>query len=116
MFLSPGIKDMESFRPFTALASAGHGDTRCGRALLQALDPVRPGRLSRSDHFGFRWEWVTTAGDVPPGGFIAIAGEWVQGERWWLLATDGLYRTNDAGKTLVRVMGASLDAGFPVNN
>ena len=104
MFLSPGIKDMEALRPFTALASSGHGDTRCGRALLQALDPVRPGRLSRSDHFGFRWEWVPSDGDVPKGGFVAFAGEWVQGNRWWLLATDGLYRSDDGGKTLRKIL------------
>jgi len=104
MFLSPGIKDMESFRPFTALASSGHGDTRCGRALLQALDPVRPGRLSRSDHFGLRWEWVTSEGDVPKGGYIAFAGEFVHGNRWWLLATDGLYRSDDGGRTLRKII------------
>jgi hypothetical protein len=104
MFLFPSAKNMESMRPFTALASSGRGDTRCGRALLQALDPVKPGRLSRSDHFGLRWEWVTSEGDVPQGGYIAFCGEFVKGELWWLLATDGLYRSENGGKTLKKVI------------
>ena len=104
MFLFPEAKNMESLRPFTAVASTGHGDTRCGRALLQALDPVKPGRLSRSDDFALNWHWVDMAGDVPKGGFIAFAGEYTKGDLWWLLATDGLYRSEDGGKTLKKVM------------
>ena len=95
---------MESLRPFTAVASTGHGDTRCGRALLQALDPVKSGRISRSDDFALNWHWVDTAGDVPKGGFISFAGEYTKGDLWWLLATDGLYRSEDGGKTLKKVM------------
>lgn len=105
MFLSPASKNLEIFRPVTAVASSGHGDTRCGRALLQALDPAKPGRLSRSEHFALRWDWIETRGDVPQGGYIAFSGEYVQGERWWLLATDGLYRSEDGGRTLKKVMG-----------
>ncbi|MCY3018505.1 MAG: hypothetical protein NTW87_05680 [Planctomycetota bacterium] len=104
MFLSPGIKAMECLRPFTALASSGRGDIREGRVLLQALDPAKPGRLFRSDHYGFRWEWIVPGGDVPSGGYIALCGEYVQGKLWWLLATDGLYRSDDGGKTLKKVM------------
>jgi hypothetical protein len=104
MFLFPEVKNMESMRPFTALASSGHGDTRCGRALLQALDPVKPGRLSRSDHFALRWDWIETRGDVPKGGYIAFCGEYFKGDLWWLLATDGLYRSEDGGKTLKKIM------------
>ena len=105
MFLSPASKNLEIFRPVTAVASSGHGDTRCGRALLQALDPAKLGRLSRSEHFALRWDWIETRGDVPQGGYIAFSGEYVQGDRWWLLATDGLYRSEDGGRTLKKVMG-----------
>jgi len=104
MFLFPPAKNMESFRPFTAVASTGHGDARCGRALLQALDPVQPGRVSRSEHFALRWDWIQQTGDVPKGGYIAFAGEFVKGDRWWLLATDGLYRSDDGGRTLKKIM------------
>lgn len=104
MFLSPETKNVESLRPITAIACSGHGDTRCGRALLQALDPVRPGRLSRSENYGLKWDWIETSGDVPTGGAIAICGEYVGGDRWWLLATDGLYRSEDGGRTLKKLM------------
>lgn len=104
MFLFPAVKNMEVLCPITALASSGRGDTRCGRALLQALDPARPGRLSRSDHFGLSWNWVETRGDLPSGGYIAFSGEYIKGERWWLLATDGLYHSDDGGRTLKKVM------------
>jgi hypothetical protein len=105
MFLFPAAKNMETLRPVTAVASSGRGDTRCGRALLQALNPVKSGRLSRSDEYGLKWNWIETRGDIPQGGYIAFSGEYVKGEHWWLLATDGLYRSKDGGKTLTKVMG-----------
>ncbi len=104
MFLFPEAKSMESLRPFTAVASSGRGDTRCGRALLQALDPVKPGRISRSEDFALKWYWVDMAGDVPKGGYIAFCGEYRKGDLWWLLATDGLYRSADGGKTVKKIM------------
>lgn len=104
MFLSPEVKNVEWLRPVTAIGCSGHGDTRCGRALLQSLDPIRRGRVSRSEHYGLRWDWIEHSGDVPAGGLIAACGEFINGDVWWLLATDGLYRSDDGGKHLKKVL------------
>ena len=72
--------------------------------MTQPLDPAKPGRLSRSDFFAFDWNWLTLAGDRPAGGLISVCGEFRQGRQWWLLATDGLYRSTDGGATLKKVL------------
>lgn len=103
-YIFPSTKNVESFRPATALACTGRDDARLGRALFQVLDPVKPGRISRSERICVTWDWIGQTGDVSVGGYIAFRGEFLKGEHWWLLATDGLYRSDDRGKTLKKVM------------
>jgi hypothetical protein len=103
-FLHPPAMNLEWFRPVTALGCTGIDDGRCGRCLTQPLNPAKPGRLSRSDFFAFHWDWRTIAGDQPSGGLISVCGELKQGKLWWLLTTDGLYRSIDGGDTLTKVL------------
>lgn len=103
-FLFPPAKNLECFRPVTALGCAGLGDIRCGRCLTQALDPAASGRLSSSDFFAFNWNWLALAGDRPASGLIAACGEFKLGRQWWLLATDGLYKSSDGGATVKKVL------------
>ncbi len=111
-FLFPPAKNLDCFRPVTALGCSGIDDGRCGRCLTQPLNPAKPGMLSRSDFFNFNWGWIKLGGDQPASGLIAVCGEFKQGKLWWLLATDGLYRSTDGGKSLKKVLDAQ---GAPVN-
>jgi hypothetical protein len=103
-YLLPPPKSLECFHPVTALACSGIDGSRRGRCLAQPLDPVNPGRLSRSDFFALSWNWLTLAGDRPAGGLISLCGEFKQGQVWWLLATDGLYHSTDGGATLKKIL------------
>ena len=53
------------------------------------------------------WAWTEATGDIPAG-VIAIAGAdataEATGEAWWIVGGDGLYRTDDGGATLRRVL------------
>jgi hypothetical protein len=103
-FLFPSVKNLEVFRPVTALGCSGIDEGLCGRCLTQPLDPANPAQLSRSDFFAYNWDWKLLAGDRPAGGMIALCGEFKQGRLWWLLSTDGLYRSTDGGVTLRKVL------------
>ena len=48
MSLFPPQKNLEWFRPFTALGTAAVGERRMGRFLTQSLKPAVPGQLSLS--------------------------------------------------------------------
>ena len=50
-------------------------------------------------------------GRGPVGGLISLCGEFRHGQLWWLLATDGLYRSADGGITLKKVLDEN---GAPV--
>lgn len=106
MALYPPAKDLEWFRPFTAIAATALGDAKFGRCLTQALDPERPGRYSRSERWAFEWSWLEPRGDIPAGGLIAVAGDVRLGHHWWFVHTDGLYHSDDGGRHLVRVLDA----------
>ncbi len=110
-YLFPVSKNLEVFRPITALGCAGIDDGRCGRALTSPLDPADPSRMSRSDFFAFDWFWQAIKGDKPKGGLISVCGEFKQGKLWWLIATDGLYKSEDGGATLKKVLD---EKGEPV--
>ena len=112
MALYLGMKNLESMRPMTAMAAAsmGPGKPR-GRSIAQVLDPVNPGRFSRSHAWAFEWDWLTPKGDVPQGGLIAVSGDEKLGQQWWFVHTDGLYSSADAGATLRKALDAS---GRPV--
>jgi hypothetical protein len=100
-------KHLEVFRPFTAVASAAMGDRKFGRFIAQALDPEVPGRLSRSELWAEEWAWLPAQGTVPRGGLIAAAADLMQGEQWWFVHTDGLYRSLDGGRQVSRVLDAA---------
>lgn len=103
-FLHPAAKNLECFRPVTALGCSGHDDTRDGRCLTQPLCPAKPGMVSRGDRSSSDWVWQSLVGDRPTGGLISVCGEIKQGKLWWMLATDGLYRSTDGGVTLEKIL------------
>jgi hypothetical protein len=104
MALYPPAKDLEWFRPFTAIAATALGDAKFGRCLTQALDPVRTSRYSQSERWAFEWSWLAPGGDIPTGGPIAITGDVHLGQQWWFLHTDGLYFSPDGGRRLTRLL------------
>lgn len=99
---------VESLRPFTALGGSIAGSQLCTRKFVQALEPEVPGRLSRCDLGGDVWSWTTCKGDIPKGLIAIVAADQTAsatGNNWWILGTDGLYRSSDAGATLHKVLG-----------
>lgn len=105
MSLLPEWKQFEWLRPITALGTTPRGDRREGRFLTQALDPLVPGRLSRSEQgWGIDWSWLSVKGTVPKGGLISACGDQHRGDKWWFVHTDGLYHSADGGSTLTKVM------------
>jgi len=104
MALYPPAKDLEWFRPFTAIAATALGDAKFGRCLTQALDPVQAGRYSQSERWAFEWSWLTPSGDIPAGGPIAITGDVHLGQQGWFLHTDALYFSPDGGRHLTRIL------------
>ena len=109
----PTYKNIEWMRPITAIHGSRVPDKEnSGIMLTQTLAPEEPGRISRSTKsFGRSWDWVDIQGDVPTGGLIAITGELQEGEKWWLVYTDGLYFSSDGGKSMFKVLS---ETGVPV--
>ncbi len=98
---------LESLRPFTALGGSIAGSQLCTRKLVQALEPEVPGRISRCDLGGDVWSWTTCKGNIPQRVIAIVAANQTTsatGDNWWLLGTDGLYRSNDSGMTLRRML------------
>ena len=98
---------VESLRPFTALGGSVAGSQLCTRKFVQALQPEVPGRISRCDLGGDVWSWTTCKGDIPKGVIAIVAADptpSATGENWWIVGTDGLYRSNDSGATLRRAL------------
>lgn len=104
MALYPPAKNLEWMRPMTAVGAVAVGDRKFGRFIAQALDPLDPSRLSFSELWAFEWSWLTPKGPAPTGGLIAVAGDVVLGERWWLLHTDGLWTSPDGGKSRTQLL------------
>lgn len=105
-YLFPPEKNLESYRPTTALGCSGLPEAFRGRTLSMALDPAKPGQISISDQSAFSWNWQTFGGEKPAAGLISISGEIDGGKLWWLLGTDGLYRSVDGANTLIKVLDA----------
>ncbi len=103
MALYPPAKNLEWFRPFTAIAATALGDAKFGRCLTQALDPAQPGRYSQSERWAFEWSWLEPQGDIPAGGLIALTGDVQLGQQWYFLHTDALYSSSDGGRHLTRI-------------
>jgi hypothetical protein len=107
MALHPPQKNLEWLRPFTAVGATALGDQKFGRFIAQALDPLAPGRLSRSQAWAFEWSWLPSKGTVPRGGLIAVSGDVRLGDQWWFVHTDGLYYSPDGGEHLSKIMDES---------
>ena len=108
-YLFTPAQNLECTRPMTALACAGL-DANIGICITQALDPAQPGRFSFSIAWAHNWRWQTPAGDLPAGGLISACGEFLHGQQWWILATDGLYQSADGGVTLLKVLDEKGDS------
>ena len=104
MSLFPEQKHFETLRPFTAVGATAMGEQKFGRFLTQALDPLVPGRLSRSERWAEEWAWLVCQGTAPKGGLIAACGDLHLGEKWCFVHTDGLYISPDGGAHLTKVM------------
>ena len=99
---------LESLRPFTALGGGIAGSQLCTRKFTQALDPKVPGRISRCDLGGDVWSWTTHKGATPNGVIAIVPADQTPsstGKKWWILGTDGLYRSENNGVTLRKVSG-----------
>ena len=98
---------LESLRPMTALGGSVALPQFCGRKFVQALDPVRPERVSRSDLGGDVWSWTACQGEFPRHVLSIKAVDLTSkssGQSWWILGEDGLYRTDDNCVTVRRVV------------
>ena len=107
MALYPEAKNLESWRPFTALGATAMGNQKFGQFITQALDPRVPGRLSRSQVWAFEWSWLPIQGTIPTGGLIAATGDSHEGRSWWFAYTDGLYHSPDGGEHFTKVLDES---------
>ncbi|MDG1364160.1 MAG: PA14 domain-containing protein [Akkermansiaceae bacterium] len=94
--------EVDSLRPFTALAGSIAGTQLCSRKFVSAINPAKPGHLSRCDLGGDVWAWTISQQDEASA-TIAIAAadstESSSGESWWILESNGLFRTDDSGIT-----------------
>ena len=97
---------LDALRPFTALAGSIAGSQLCTRKFVAALNPGKPGHLSRCDLGGDVWSWAISKEQVPEG-IIAIAAadptKSSSGNSWWILGNDGLYHSSDNGLTLNKI-------------
>ena len=106
-FLYSTSLEVDSLRPFTALAGSIAGTQLCTRKFVAALEPKRPGHFSRCDLGGDVWSWAIAQGDVPTRTIAIAAADLTNastGNQWWILGTDGLYRTDDNGLTMNKVL------------
>jgi hypothetical protein len=109
MALYPPQKNLEWFRPYTAVAAAAKGEEKFGRFIAGPLAPERPGRYSVSERWAFEWSWLTPQGTQPDAkpsmdGLIAAACDMSEGKIWYFLHTDGLYHSADGGATVSKVL------------
>ncbi len=107
MALYPPEKNLEWFRPITAVAATSMGEQKFGRFITAPLDPTVPGRLSRSQTWAFEWSWLEPKGAMSKGGLIAACGDQLLGEKWWFVYTDGLYYSADGGEHMTRILDQS---------
>ncbi len=98
---------LDSLRPMTAIGVGRVQGRPWTIALTQALVPQEPGRVARSDASCHRWSWQKVSPSSVHG-LIAIAADHTTpsspARHWWFLAPDGLYRSDDHGKTLEKVL------------
>ncbi len=98
---------LDSLRPMTALGVGRMEGRPWTIAFTQALNPQTSGRVARSHASCHRWTWQTVSPSSVTG-LIAIAADHITpsspARHWWFLSPDGLYRSDDHGKTLVEVL------------
>lgn len=107
MALYPPQKNLEWFRPVTAVGATALGDAKFGRFITAALDMEKPGRCSVSERWAFEWSWLEWKDVVPQGGLISVCGDQAAGMQWWFVFTDGLYASTDGGRSLTKVLDAA---------
>jgi PA14 domain len=110
MSLFPPQKSLDWMTPVTAVGASAHGEEKFGRFLSLSLLPTDISQLSLSVQWAFEWSRLKTSGGPSAGGLIATAPNLIQGETWWFVFTEGIYRSTDGGKHLqpVNVMGGHL--------
>lgn len=103
-YLFPREKNLEAMRPYTAIGTAALVDHSNGRAIVGPLVPSREGNLSLTDEWAFNWQLPARQPGEKAVGTIAVAGEIKEGNLWWFVRTDGIYRSEDGGKTLLKIV------------
>ena len=106
-YLFPPEKNLEAMRPYTAIGTAALLDHSNGRAIVGPLVPSRDGNMSLTDEWAFNWQLPARQAGDRAVGTIAIAGELKEGNLWWFVRTDGIYRSVDGGKTLAKIVSES---------
>ena len=99
-FLYSTSLEVDSLRPFTALGDSIAGSQLCSRKFVSALNPKHAGHISRCDLGGDVWTWAVSE-EEGFAGVIAIKSADLTpsspGNSWWIVATDGLYRSDNNG-------------------
>ncbi len=103
MSLFPPQKSLDWLSPCTALGASARGEDKFGRFLTMSLLPADMHRVSLSTQWAFEWSWIKMQGGPAAGGLIAIAPDRANGDRWWFLFSDGLYRSDDGGAHLLKL-------------
>jgi len=101
-FLYSTSLEVDSLRPFTALGHSIAGSQLCSRKLVAALNPKKAGHISRCDLGGDVWAWASTEKQAFAGVIAITSADLTPsspGNSWWILGTDGLYRSDNNGRT-----------------
>jgi hypothetical protein len=106
--LFPPAKSLDWLTPCTALGASAHGEEKFGRFLTMSLMPTDMHRVSLSTQWAFEWSWRKMEGGPAAGGLISVAPDRLNGERWWFLFSDGLYRSDDGGAHLLKLQMPGL--------
>lgn len=101
-FLYSTSLEVDSLRPFTALGHSVAGSQLCSRKFVAALNPKEAGHISRCDLGGDVWAWASSEKQAFAGVIAITSADLTPsspGNSWWILGTDGLYRSDNNGRT-----------------
>ena len=105
-FLYSTSLEVDSLRPYTALGGSIAGSQLCTRKFVAALNPQKPGHLSRCDLGGDVWTWAISNKKLVTGTIAITAADLTtssSGNSWWILGTDGLYHSDNNGITVNKI-------------